>query len=477
MTMKYVLTLILAVLLVACGKNSSETSEATNSEEPIEFKNVSVHDPSIINDNGTYYIVGSHLAFAKSTDLVNWEQLADSVKKGNILFPDPYENLKDVFDWASTKTVWAGDMIKLKDGKYRYYFSACKGDQPLSVLGVATSDKVDGPYENVNIFLKSGGKLATQTPRVSYDATKDPNVVDPAVFYDAKGKLWMVYGSYSGGIFILQMNDETGLPIDGQGWGKKLLGGNHSRIEAPYIVYNKETDFYYLYLSYGGLDVTGGYNIRVVRSKSPDGPFVDAEGNDMIKCKGAPGSFFDDQTISKFGVKLAGTFTWDEDPLLAESGYISPGHNSAYYDKNTGKSFIIFHSRFPNRGEMHEVRVHELKYNSDGWPVIMPFRYTGTEKDEVIEKIKGEFNLVFHGKDISAELKAAVKVKFKNNGKLSGENIKGIWEIEEGNKLKIVINDKKYKGHIEKQWNEYENRTVTAFSILSEDGESIWAYQ
>jgi len=107
----------------------------------------------------------------------------------------------------------------------------------------------------------------------------------------------------------------------------------------------------------------------------------------------------------------------------------------------------------------------------------MPFRYTGTEKNENISEMNGEYNLVFHGKDISAELKTITKVKFKSSGKVSGENIKGTWEISEGNNLKIVINDKKYSGLIEKQWNEYENRTVTGFSILSEDGESIWAYQ
>ena len=34
---------------------------------------VSVHDPSIVWDNaGTYYVFGSHQAWAKSTDLMNW---------------------------------------------------------------------------------------------------------------------------------------------------------------------------------------------------------------------------------------------------------------------------------------------------------------------------------------------------------------------------------------------------------------------
>ena len=82
-----------------------------------------------------------------------------------------------------------------------------------------------------------------------YDSTVEPNVVDPCVFFDKDGKLWMVYGSYSGGIYILEMDPETGFPLE-TGYGKKLLGGSHLRIEAPYIIYSPETDYYYLFLSF-----------------------------------------------------------------------------------------------------------------------------------------------------------------------------------------------------------------------------------
>lgn len=70
------------------------------------------------------------------------------------------------------------------------------------------------------------------------------------------------------GIFILEMDKKTGLPLPGQGYGKKLIGGNHSRIEGAYILYNPETQYYYLYMSFGGLAADGGYNIRVARSKT-----------------------------------------------------------------------------------------------------------------------------------------------------------------------------------------------------------------
>jgi beta-xylosidase len=109
-----------------------------------------------------------------------------------------------------------------------------------------------------------------------YDATRHPNTVDPNVFSDNARRLWMIFGSYSGGIFIMQMNPGNGMPLPGQGYGKRLMGGNHSRIEGAYVMYSPATSHYYLFTSFGGLDANGGYNMRVARSLRPDGPYLDA---------------------------------------------------------------------------------------------------------------------------------------------------------------------------------------------------------
>lgn len=469
MSIKKIYNLFLCALAIGISQPVAGT---TVDPKDFNFKNVSVHDPSIINDNGTYYIVGSHLAFAKSDDLINWKQLAISVRPKNLLFPDPYTTLKDVMDYAQTKTMWAGDIVKLKNGKYYFYFSACKGDQPLSALGFATSDKVDGPYDNVNVFLKSGSNQSTYP---KYNAGTDPNTVDPAVFFDKDGKFWMVYGSYSGGIFVLEMDENTGLPKEGQKWGQKILGGNHARIEAPYIIYNKDTDYYYIFLSYGGLDYTGAYNVRIARAKNPAGPYYDAQGNDMIDSKGKPGTFFDDKTISKYGVKVLGNFTWEDKVEGATSGYVSPGHNSAYFDEKTGKYFIIFHTRLVNKGEMHQVRVHEMKFNEDGWPVVLPFRHSQLASEK-ITGLTGTYKTIIDTKEITNAIKTPVDLVFETNGKVSG-NQKGTWEIKDGNKITVTLNNKVYKGFVEKQWNEYEKKVVTAISVMSLEGDGIWAYQ
>ena len=187
-------------------------------------------------------------------------------------------------------------------------------------------------------MLKSGMSASEKDEDGNlYQATTDPNVVDPVVFYDKEGKLWMIYGSYSGGIFVKEMDAESGMPLE-SGYGEKLLGGNHLRIEAPYVIYNEETGYYYMFLSFGGLDSDGGYNIRVCRSENPNGPYVDSMGQDMKDCKGPAGSAFSDATAEQYGTKLMGgyKFTWKEGEEGEDrKGYLSPGHNSCLYQEET----------------------------------------------------------------------------------------------------------------------------------------------
>lgn len=458
--------------------NSTETNlmEAVTIDEPV-FANVSVHDPSIIKSGDTYYVFGSHLAAAKSKDLMSWEQLNSSVYEGNPIIPDVLTEMSEGLAWAETDTFWAGDVIQLPDGKFYMYYSMCKGDSPRSVLGYAVADKAEGPYKNKGIILKSGMWNDLSEDGKIYDAAVHPNVVDPNVFYDKEGILWMVYGSYSGGIFIMKMNPKTGLPLQNQGYGKRLLGNNHSRIEAPYMMYSKETDYYYLFLSYGGLDSGGGYNIRVARSKNPDGPFLDSEGKDMINAFGAYGTLFDDVSIAPYGVKLMGNFQMDNaDGEIANigTGYASPGHNSTYIDPDTGKMFIIFHTRFPSRGEGHEVRVHQMLMNSEGWPVVAPHRYAGETAESVTEdQIVGNYKYVNHGKDITADVKQAGLLTLGKDGKISG-SASGTWKITGASMLDLTIDGTLYNGSLLRQWNEGTLSYVMTFSALSKEGTAIW---
>ena len=482
------LFLTTSALLAACGGGGSSAPSPSPSPPPpppsptITFANVSVHDPSVIKVGSEFYIFGSHLGAAKSTDLMNWTLVADGVTNANSLFTNVLTELQDTFAWSQSNDLWAPDVVRLGDGKFYFYYDSCRGDAPLSALGVAVADSVNGPYINKQIILKSGMTGLSEDGVTNYDARVHPNVIDPNTFFDAGGNLWMIYGSYSGGIFILAMDETTGLPEPGQGYGKHLMGGNHARIEGAYVLHNADTGFYYLFVSFGGLAANGGYNIRVARSQAPDGPYFDGAGTDMATVVGNPNVLFDDAPIAPHGMKLMGNFQFanatGETGTL--TGYVSPGHNSAYFDSGLGKYFLIFHTRFPSRGEQHEVRVHEMFFNSEGWPVVAPFRYAPlslanpAQVTEVTNaQVAGAYKVINHGKDISATIKASDALRLNVDGTVSGAAT-GTWLHRGNNLVDVVLSGTIYNGVLSRQWNTNANNFVVTFTAQTTAGISLW---
>jgi arabinan endo-1,5-alpha-L-arabinosidase len=498
----------LSLTLAACGGGggSSDTptpasSLAAISSEPassltassassngglinIDFINASVHDPSVLRVGAEYYVFGSHLAAAKTSDLLNWNKVAEGVNNQNPLFGNKVTTeLAAAFSWSQVTGLWAADVIQLGDGKFYMYYNSCKGDSPRSALGLAVADSIEGPYVNKQIMLKSGmwGEISEDGSNI-YDALVHPNAVDPDVFFDKSGNLWMIYGSYSGGIFILELDKTTGLAKPNQGYGKHLLGGNHARIEGAYVLYNAQTDYYYMFSSFGGLDANGGYNIRVARSVNPDGPYYDAAGTDMSSVKGNPTTLFDDPLYASHGQKLLGNFQFMLSTGESGSayGYVSPGHNSAYFDADKNQYLLFFHTRFPGLGEQHEIRVHELFFNIDGWPVVAPYRYvplasnpTGVDKNITATEINGDYKYINHGKDISTTVKTSTIINLSSDGNVSGA-VTGSWVAAGDNQITLTINNDIYSGILSRQWNPNTKTFVVTFSVQSNAGVSLW---
>lgn len=459
----------------------------------IHYNDMAVHDPSVIRDqDGTFYVFGSHLAAAKTTDLMTWERVAEGVNDANPLFNTYASEISEGIEWVGGhQGSWAADVIRLNDGRYYFYYNHCanpdneNGDcnAPRSYLGVAVSDSIEGPYRDLGIFLRSGQTAeeiaAGYGPEGidGYDPTIHPNAIDPDVFYDQEGKLWMTYGSYSGGIFVLEMDEATAMPKPGQGYGKHIAGGDHSAIEGSYMLYSPESDYYYLFMSFGGFVSTDGYNIRVARSRNPDGPFVDAEGQDLAAARGNWDS------IAPYGVKLMGGFLFESDPgdPAKSRGYLAPGHNSTYYDAETGKHLLFAHTRFPNRGEQHAIRVHELFINADGWPLASPHRYAPIEGDNIVDAgdLVGDYKFIDHGKEINRSVKETLYISLGEDGSVSGE-VSGHYTLfaEDPKRIDLTLDidgeEKSYRGVKQWQWNSAADKLVPVFTALNDRGESVW---
>jgi len=464
-----------AALLTACVSELSKEGAGVVFDDPPApaFRDASVHDPSVFRAGDTFYVIGSHMSMAKTEDFIGWTQVSSYASRGNPLLRGTFDTFDEAFEWAQTNTFWAGDVQPMPDGRYFMYYCNCEGSKPLGNIGLAIADHPEGPYTNQGIFLKSG-MAGESEDGTGYNANHHPNAIDPHAFFDSQGRFWMVYGSYSGGIFILLMDPETGLPLEGQGYGTKLMGGNHSRIEGPYIQYSPETGYYYLFITFGGLDASGGYNIRAARSENPDGPYFDAAGNDMIDAKGPPGSFFFDAAIEPYGTKIIGGYRFMGLEGRRGTGYLSPGHNSTYYDEETGRYFLIFHTRFMG-SHYHYIRVHEMFLNDEGWFVVSPFRYDGAElRTFAPEDVPGVWRLINHGRSINTRAIVSRTAALHPDGTVSG-GLTGNWSLgPDGTTFEITADGTVYTGRLLRSWNEDAGEWVMSFTALSGDGIALW---
>lgn len=426
---------------------------------------VTCHDPSIFRDlDGTYYIVGSFLCGASSLNLTDWTSM-DSVIQGNFTEDVKAQirewNLDDRADsWNGY--LWAPDVIyNTSMNKYCMYLSA-NGDDWKSNIVLLTADAFEGPYDYAGTIVYGGFNAddyaLTDAPLVTGEdeiperyvtngvdnhkwGDMYPNCIDPCVFYDDDGNLWMSYGSWSGGIFMLALDEETGLrdytvsyetDIHSDAYfGKKIAGGMYVSGEASYI--EKIGDYYYLFISYGGLEAARGYNVRVYRSKTPDGGYVDALGNDP---------YFDTYAMNfnmSRGVRLFGGYKWRN----FISGQVAQGHNSAFVDED-GRAYIVFHTRTSNGTEGHYVKVHQLFVNKEGWLVAAPYQTVGESLPPnglSVSRVAGDYEMIIHELDIdyeSLETKKPQFITLTEDGKISGDYT-GTWALEPGTPY-IILN-------------------------------------
>ncbi len=426
---------------------------------------------------------------------------------------------------------WAPDIIYNKTMKKWCMYMSLNGDHWCSSIVCLTSDKIEGPWMYQGPVVCSGfqGKyehnsyaatgdwemtdLAIATGASSLPArynvsdkwgTYWPNCIDPCVFYDDDDNLWMSYGSWSGGIFMLKLDKTNGLrdytytyPYEVSGksvtpgsananttsdpyFGKKIAGGYYVSGEASYI--QKIGKNYFLFMSYGSLTSAGGYQMRVFRSASPTGPYVDCLTSTGI---GAIYSVyklnFGSNATRDEGVKLFGNYQWDTMPVAE----LAQGHNSAMVDEK-GRAMLVYHTRFNDGTEGHQVRVHQLFTNQDGWLVAAPYEFSGetyTAEDIAAQQlysatdVAGDYQLIAHPYRQNTAAKAyekPVTIHLNADGTITGAYT-GSWALVSGTSyVNLTLNgvatgktSVTFKGVLTEQTIDYTNIKALCFTALS----------
>jgi arabinan endo-1,5-alpha-L-arabinosidase len=287
---------------------------------------VGAHDPSsIIKCGDTYWIftTGNGIYSMYSTDLIEWTAGAT-----------PFT----ISDWPSWITAyvpdfeghfWAPECVYI-NGKYYLYYSCSFWGVRKSVIGLATNltlDPASPDYEWIDEGMVVYSNEGT-----------DVNCIDPSLFWDDEGKLWLSYGSYFGGIRLAELSTSTGKPLNTTRYS--VAGGD---CEASYVI-NRDK-YYYLFINRGtccqGINST--YHIQVGRSQNPTGPFLDKEGVDLV---------------SGGGTTL----------LSTSDNFIGPGC-LGYYKENEVE-WATYHYYDGNVGGMATLGIGNMRWDEEEWPLI-----------------------------------------------------------------------------------------------------------
>lgn len=413
------------------------------------------HDPGIIKTDEGYYVfstdirVGGELRpgvmVRKSQDLIHWEWV-------HYALPGIPRVAKE---WAGATNLWAPDVVKYGD-QYRMYYSASSFGSRQSLIGLQTSSSIEGPWTDEGVVIQTR-------------AEDSLNAIDANVLTDADGRMWMVYGSFFGGIHIIELNAETGKPKQ-EGFGTLIAKRDNTikdgAVEGPYIVYNEQFKKYYLFVSYDSL--FEDYNVRVARADTITGPYVDYNGRDMTDSAHQP--------RYEVGNKILGGYRFGQDP-----GWIAPGHNSVLHED--GGYYIVHHARGEIDKHWSYLQVRRILWTEDGWPVVSPERYAGEVEQDIPEQlIAGQWEWIVMDPSVDGQIQSAL-ISLSSDFKLEGANGKGSWSFDGRRVLTLVWNDVvEGKGRIEKvqllpSW-DWEKETQTlVFTGLNENGISIWGKQ
>lgn len=304
-----------------------------------------VHDPSpLVRLGGFLY------SFASATE---WASIALTTNEYQFLGDDIYSDGQPL--WYDGEALWAPHAYEYQPGRYRIYHSAViDEDAGVSRIGFAEAfmDSDAFRFEAQNDFV------------IESLNTSEPFAIDPAVFKDKTGQDWLVYGSHGAGIWVVALDQETGLlaltpenktwnPTDSRFTNIANYNGelDENNVEAAYVFNHPENEYYYLFVNWDTCcnGISSTYNIRVGRSTVPTGPFYDMEGNNMAT---GGGSLFIDASGE----------------VLNNDRFVGPGH-AGIYTHEDGTFYLTHHFYDANRSGSPALAIWNLEWENN-WPRI-----------------------------------------------------------------------------------------------------------
>lgn len=230
-----------------------------------------VHDPTLIHFGERYFLFHTWREFGmvrSSDDLISW-------KIEGTLYPEAPDWVKARYDHNSA---WAPDVVVLGT-KLRVYYCCSNFGTNNSVIGLAECDRFN-PYAPLEGWCDKGLVLESKIGEPF-------NAIDPEVVVDKDDRHWMVFGSYWGGIYVVELDRSTGFLKEPANPNLICLAKNTAEpgnpIEGAAVCLHD--GWYYLFVSYGlaAQGVRSTYRLMVGRSREVTGPYVDRDGKPMVE--------------------------------------------------------------------------------------------------------------------------------------------------------------------------------------------------
>ncbi|KIO19814.1 glycoside hydrolase family 43 protein [Tulasnella calospora MUT 4182] len=215
------------------------------------------HDPTICKDNaGKYWLFSTApgIDIRSSTDRKTWTYVGKIWPSG--------ASWTDTYTGTTNGNLWAPDCTYINGKFWVYYAASSFGSQKSAIFLATSTSGSPGSWTN-------GGLVTTTSTSNTYNAI-DPNlVIDGSNWYLALGSWWTG---------IKQLSSSTGLTTSSTATALAQRTAASGAIEAAALY--KYGSYWYLFTSWDVCcqGTSSTYNIRVGRSTSPTGGFVDQSG-------------------------------------------------------------------------------------------------------------------------------------------------------------------------------------------------------
>ena len=326
-------------------ENAEPTSGALIGKNPVLLEmdhNIRTHDPVIAKEGDAYYVfcTGGRqrqncIPIFISNDLKDWRR-AGSVFEA---LPDWVES-----EVPKATNCWAPD-ISFFNGEYRLYYSLSSFGVNNSAIALATNktlnpQSADYHWSDQGVVIRS---------KSGHD---DFNAIDPNIVIEDDNNIWIVWGSFWGGIMLRRIDPATGKLSATDATMYNLAARPRTSehveppvegaIEAPFLI--KRGEWWHLFVSHDfccrGAD--SNYKVVVGRSRNLTGPYLDKSGIAMTQGGGT---------------------------LILETtnaNWHGAGH-PAVYEEN-GQYYLLFHA-YPSSARGSWLRISTIVWEDD-WPRV-----------------------------------------------------------------------------------------------------------